>query len=361
MTVPASIGERIAILRPLLIFGIVYVHTGGVGDAIAWEWSNPFEYFLAVFRDGLFRASVPMLTLISGYLLFGAHLDQFPAKLFKKKFRTLTVPFLIFNLGFIALMLPMEAFTGFAHRNVLIGADMHTWADYLFALTDSPYNYPLYFLRDMMVLVLLAPLFGWLLRKTPWIGLAAVFGIFYFNLDSHLVLRSTSAILFYIGGMAALYRWNLHAFDKYAKLCVLLIALACLLPIALRIPDRAWLALALPFLIWPATSLLPGRGRALALKYNRYSFFVFVAHAPIMFFSWELVLRYARFIPFPIYFVLSPIVTVAFLIVVYELLNRHTPKTLDFSLGNRGQKRRPAPATTADDAGTPGAVEPSPR
>lgn len=361
MTIPVSIGKRIALLRPLLILGIVYVHTGGVGDAIAWKWSNPFEYLLAVFRDGLFRAGVPMLTLISGYLLFGSNLDRFPLKLLRKKFRTLAVPFVVFNLGFIAIMLPMEVFTGFSHRNVLIGADTQNWANYLFAITGSPYNYPLYFLRDMMVLVLLAPLFGWLLRNTPLIGLVAISGIFYFDFDSYIVLRSTSAILFYVGGMAALYRWDLHVLDKYAKLCALLVVLSCLIAIAMRIQDRSLLSLGLPFLIWPASGLLHDRGGALVLKYSKYSFFIFVAHAPIMFFSWELVLRYARFIPFPIYYVLAPAVTVAFLVAVYELLNRYVPITLDFVLGNRNQQRGPLSGKRIDDAGALAPVEPSPR
>lgn len=341
MKLTNAIKERIAILRPLLILGTVYVHTGGVGDSIGWEWSNPFEYLMATLRNGLFRSGVPMLTLISGFLLFGAALDQSPMKMMRKKFRTLVIPFLVFNLAFIALMYPLEVFFGFAYRLPLTGVDLAGWLDRLFALTDSPFNMPLYFLRDMVVLILLAPLFGYLLRKAPVLGLVAVSIIFYFDLDRHLVLRSTSAILFYIGGMAALYDWNLEAFDKHAKWCVALIAVACLSFIGLRGEKTLWLALTLPFLLWPAASLLHGtRLGRWALMGNRYSFFVFVAHFPLMFLGWQFILRYARFVPFPIYYVFSPLITVAFLVGVYKLMMHVAPSAFGIAIGNRDKSAK---------------------
>lgn len=336
MNLTTAVKERIAILRPLLILGTVYVHTGGVGDSIGWEWSNPFEYLMATLRNGLFRSGVPMLTLISGFLLFGAALDQAPRKMLAKKFRTLVIPFLVFNLAFIALMFPLERYFGFAYRVPLTGVDLAGWLDRVFALTDTPFNMPLYFLRDMVVLILLAPLFGYVLRKAPWLGLAVVSVIFYFDYDGHLVLRSTSAILFYIGGMAALYDWKLEAFDKHAKLCAVLIAVACLTFIALRGEKTIWLALTLPFLLWPAASLLHGtRIGRWALMGNKYSFFVFVAHFPLMFLGWQFILHYARWVPFPIYYVFSPLLTVAFLIVVYKLLMRIAPSVFSVVIGNR--------------------------
>lgn len=331
--------ERIAILRPLLILGIVYVHTGGVGDAIAWEWANPFEYLLAVGRNGLFRAGVPMLTLISGYLLFRASLDQAPLKMFGKKARTLLVPFLVFNLGFIALMYPIEAATGFGHRVSLIDVDTEGWLTRLFALQGSPFNYPLYFLRDMIVLIMLAPLFGVFLRKAPLIGLAIVSAVFFFGLDGYLILRGTSAILFYIGGMAAIYRWNLQALDRFAPACAVLGVFACLAFIAMRGQDATWLALTLPLLLWPAASLLHGTRLAQwALKYNKYSFFVFVSHAPLMFLGWEFVLRYARFIPFPVYYVFAPLLTVAVLVGLYRVGMRMAPAVFNVMIGCRDRK-----------------------
>ena len=355
MILTDTVKERIAIMRPLLILGVVYVHTGGIGDSISWEWSNPFEYLVATLRNGLFRAAVPMLTLISGFLLFGAALDQHPAKMMRKKARTLVIPFLVFNFAFVALMLPLEVFFGFAHRVPLTGVDFLGWLDRLFALRGTPFNMPLYFLRDMVVLVILAPLFGYLLRKVPVLGLVAVSVVFYFDLDSYLVLRSTSAILFYIGGLAAIYRWNLETFDRYATLCAVFILAACLAFVAMRGEKTLWLALTLPFLLWPASALLHGtRIAAWALKYNHYSFFVFVAHFPLMFLGWQFILHYARFVPFPVYFVFSPLVTVAFLMVVYNLLMRVAPRAFSTAIGNRTKRQESAGQQTGvEKAGLP--------
>lgn len=352
MSIQSNVSERITVLRPLLILGVVYVHTGGVGDYLGWEWNNPLEYLLAVFRNGFFRAGVPTLTLIAGFLLYRAGLDQAPKKLFAKKFRTLAIPFLVFNLLFIAIVLPLEILFGFTSHTSLLGSSFGKWLDHLFALRHTPFNYPLYFLRDMLVLVALAPLLGLALRKAPLIGLAVMAGVFLFDLDGYLVLRDTSALMFYIGGMAALYRWNLLALDKYAKPCALLVVVACLAAVALRTRDTTWLVMVLPFLIWPAAALLHGtRIAAFALKYSRYTFFIFVAHMPVLSFAWEFVIHHARFIPFPVYFLFAPLLTVAFLIGVYRLAMRHTPALLSFAIGERDQQiahppGQPAPART---------------
>jgi succinoglycan biosynthesis protein ExoH len=82
-----DISQRIAILRFIMIFGVVLLHTplyvdiGSVGN----DW---FSLTKAFFQSAVFRSTTPVLAMISAYLLFNARLDTQLAKLARKKTRT---------------------------------------------------------------------------------------------------------------------------------------------------------------------------------------------------------------------------------------------------------------------------------
>jgi len=88
MNLNKEVSNRIAVLRPVLIFGVVFVHVQGMSELMSQVGPGIFAKFAAFFRNGVFRGTVPTLALISGFLLFGARLDQSPLKMFHKKFRT---------------------------------------------------------------------------------------------------------------------------------------------------------------------------------------------------------------------------------------------------------------------------------
>src|SRR5437764_12464785 len=110
-------------------------------------------------------------------------------------------------------------------------------ANMFFSLTDSPINYPLYFLRDVLVCVLLAPVMGGLIRHTPVMGAIAVSYIFMNDLDGQLMLRATIPMMMYVGDVAAVYNSNLQALDRYAKQCAVVFFLLCASIIAFRMTN----------------------------------------------------------------------------------------------------------------------------
>jgi fucose 4-O-acetylase-like acetyltransferase len=83
--------------------------------AIGDGWFNLTKAF---FQLAVFRTSVQVLTVISGYLLFKSCIDQEPVCCLTKKARTILIPFLCFNL-------PLAP--------VALGAEMH------FRMEDTTY------------------------------------------------------------------------------------------------------------------------------------------------------------------------------------------------------------------------------
>ncbi|QOY94660.1 acyltransferase [Massilia sp. UMI-21] len=340
-----SLSQRIALLRFLMIFGIVLLHTPPYVP-IAEVANNPFDLFKAFFQHAVFRTTVPVLTCISGFLLFRAGLDLNPAKLARKKFRTIVVPFLVFNLGLLAVALTLQQGLGVTLSNDMVPKDGKGWLDAGFGLTSAPINYPLNFLRDLVALMIAAPLLGWLLRHAPYHGLGIVVLIYQFNLDASFVLRDVMWPVFYVGGLAAVRGWNLRALDRYAPLCLALFLGLCAYVIAFRIANTNILRMVAPVLIWPAASLLlpTAFGRWLG-KMSKFSFFVFLAHAPVLLAISIVYKSFAAHVPYPLYWVLSPVLTTALLVLIHMLAMRTMPGVFSFMIGTKAApyQKQPAP------------------
>ena len=350
MNEPRSVGQRIALLRFLMIFGIVVLHAPPYVP-IAEVSSNPFELFKALFQHAVFRTTVPVLTCISGYLLFRTALDRTPVNLARKKFRTIVVPFLVFNLGLLLAALGLHHGLGITLSDDMIPKDQKGWLNAAFGLTGSPINYPLNVLRDLVALMIVAPLLGWFLRNSPWLGLGIVVLVYQFNLDGPFVLRNVMWPVFYFGGLAAVREWNMHALDRYALACLAVFLALCACVVYFRVANTNNLRLVAPILIWPAASLLlpTAFGRWL-IRMSKYSFFIFVAHAPVLLATWILYKPFATSIPYPLYWVLAPVLTTALLVVVYISAMRIMPGLFASLIGITpapGGARPPVVATLA--------------
>ncbi len=332
MTDSCSFERRIALLRFLMIFGVVMLHVPPY-IPIAEVGSGPASLFVAFFQHAFFRATVPVLTCISGFLLFRSALDQDPARLLRKKFRTIVVPFLFFNLGLLAIFVLLREATGAAPGNTRIDTT-GDWLDAAFGLGASPINYPLNFLRDLMALFIAAPLLGWLLRKAPWPGLGLVLLVFAFNLDGRFLLRDVMLPVFYLGGMAAILQWNLRALDRHAPALLLLFAGLCICIVMFRVANTNYLRLAAPWLIWPATALLaPTAFGAWLVRMSKYSFFLFLTHAPVLLAVSLLYKKFSAHIPFMAYWLAAPVIVTGIVIGAHHLAMRALPGIFSIMTG----------------------------
>jgi len=348
-----EVRKRISMLRFLMIFGVVLLHTPPFVP-IKEVGGGTFDLIKSFFQNAAFRTTVPVLTCISGFLLFRSMLDRKPGKLALKKFTTIVIPFLFFNLLLLAAVVVLEKGVGISLGDDLMPDDVRGWANAAFGVFDSPVNYPLNFLRDLVMLMVLAPLFGWMLRHCPWLGLGAVLLVFMNNLDGRFLLRDVMAPVFYLGGLAAVRRWNLCALDRYALPCLALFVGLCMAVVAFRVANTNYLRMAGPFLIWPAAALLSSTaiGTWLA-RMSKYSFFVFVAHAPVLMATWIVYRPLAKAVPYPVYWLLAPVLTTAVLVVAYRIAMRIAPNAFGAVIAAPPQ-RSPA---VADGPLAPGLVK----
>jgi len=332
-----EISKRIAALRYLLIFGILILHTPPYVP-LAETGPGFFDFIKALFQHAVFRASVPVLTLISGYLLFSSQSDLKFKKLISKKVKTILIPLILFNLPVAIAVYFIQAhqLTGHTFSLNLYPFNFLTWLNAILGAFASPINFPLNFLRDLFLLSIISPIFGFILRRHAWLGLVIVFFLFRFDFDGQLFLRNTMPILFYVGGMAAIRGWNLRKLDRFAPLLLATFILMCILIIVFKIEDRTYLRLVAPFLIWPAASLLDNNwlGEWLA-KLSKYSFLTFLAQGPLFLVAFLIYKNIFSWIPYWIFWVTTPVIIALFLAQVYNYSVRFFPQAMNIILGNR--------------------------
>ncbi|MFK3738421.1 acyltransferase family protein [Massilia sp. TN1-12] len=338
MHLAPDIAKRISILRTVLILFVVLLHIG-TPNVKALDGNDLLQLARFFFQDELGRLAVPTLTMVSGYLLFASGLDLAPLKLYAKKIRTLLVPFFFFNIVYFAVQYGIEYTTGWAPLYLLVSKPDHQILNYLFNYDGIPLNGALHFLRDLFVLVLLAPLFGYFMRRMPTLGLILVIAVFMNDLDGHLVNCNTMAVLFYIGGMAATGRWDVRRLDRFAVPALALLAAVCIGTIYFRVDDYVYIYLTAPLAVWPASSLLLGtRFGDWAANYSKYSFLLFLTHTPLIRLAENLCAHYGASVLDIGYAAPTFLVLVGITPLAYAVAMRAMPRTFCVLVGGRARK-----------------------
>ena len=240
MSIDPDISRRIAIAKLLLIIGIVVTHIPPWIPDIADLSFTVSDTLKAFFSHAFFRAAVPLLVAISGYLLFSSKLYLDKKKLFTKKFRTIIIPLIIWNLPLVVIVFLLQVIDSniYTSHHTLYPFSFDNWFIAFTGIIDAPINPALYFLRDIFVISMLAPFYWLLFKKMPYIGLGALLIIFYFNFDGALILRDSMFVTFYFGMLAATQQWDLKLLDKYGYLFLIIFLISCIYIVYNKIDNK---------------------------------------------------------------------------------------------------------------------------
>jgi len=273
-------------MRLLLIVFVIYVHfpieLASTGSETLISKLLTFPIFL---QETFLRFSVMVLTALSGFIMFYKEQDRLLHKTSQKKFYTLVVPFLFWNIPLV-LALYLAQLNGLAsgQRLNLVSADWHGWADALFSMTTRPVNYPLYFIRDLFVVSIISLLFSKVIRLYPlWCIIISVI-ICEYNADGSLIVRTPMLTAFLIGAALAIYKAPLNAIDKGLPFYSALLAVCCALQymessltmrLCLGVVGGLW---AWSFSAWA----LQYRLFVLLAKHAKYAFPIYLIHGVIL-------------------------------------------------------------------------------
>lgn len=259
---------------------------------------NIFEKIQVFISFGLCQVAVPLFFIISGYLFFFKidNLNSIFKNILKRR-NTLIFPYLLWCLFWFSFMWIIQSISYF---KTSFGTPLSAMspADLMMQLFYYPLNYPFWFLRELIVIVLLTPLLFILLRNKNILILTLLF-ILPFFISSIIPVKSLSISFV---GTSSLFYFSLGAYfgiNKYLpqyrvnRLIVFILLFIWLVSnivhINLDINSRPLLFSFFKNLIgivalWQLYDLLPIKYKQYHPKIYKYSFFIFAFHGiPINF------------------------------------------------------------------------------
>lgn len=173
------LSKTINYLRFPLTVGVVFIHFNLVDgfniSGIEYGVDNPKSYYYLVtfFSAVLPRIAVPLFFFISGFLFF--YNTEFGFVAYKKKLRsrigTLFIPYLLWNviaaLWFSIRLLPCLAWLFPNAHNMPLDFSLSAILDIFWNVNEGlyPMNVPLWYVRDLIITILFAPIIYWLIKK----------------------------------------------------------------------------------------------------------------------------------------------------------------------------------------------------
>ncbi len=328
------------------------------------------NYFINAFLRG---QSVPIYFFISGFVFFlGGELtgDKYLQKL-KNRVKTLLIPYLIWNIVAVLkpLFLRLPCFSAFfpnIHDSQLdfsLSAILETFWDNskgIFSNSSAaneivvnniyPADLPLWFLRDLMIVVLCTPLLYWILKHTYYY-FVLLLGVLWFTLaywDLGHINQLLTAFFFFSWGayMSVNAKDMMHEFSRFFKASMLLYPLLALL-FVLSVhcfPDlsatikRLNVFVGLFFAYNASSWLLTRRICKVTPFLSSSGFFIYVAH--FMLCSDIVKLLFFVFRPTTDWgmlsiFLLAVITTVTVLLFMFYSLKRYAPGLLKVIAGRK--------------------------
>lgn len=325
-----EISERIKLLSVVCTLFVIYRHSytclAFYGQLVQPDgYNNAIQEFFSLFT----QVAVPFFFIVSGY--FFAKYNYYHhgeyMKMVQKKWKTLIIPFMLWNIictPFYLLKYKNELDTS----TVLLA----------FIEADSP----LWYVRDLIIFMLLCLLYYWLTEKR-WIVLQVIaLGVLawlWIPVDTS-VLSSEGMLFFLLGillnkyDVRLNYNPNITVIISFLTIWIFL----CVFPeYASNLAIMKMRTILGLLSIWFMSYYIKGSVKDYMLSISKYSFFIYASHFYIakiikyqigyVFFGNELAACFS--------FLFVPVVTFYILLVISKLLERIRPKLYNYLTGDR--------------------------
>jgi succinoglycan biosynthesis protein ExoH len=209
-----NISSRIDFLRFLMVIGLVLLHFSEFEGAGRLRLTNfnfdthPYTSLLTNFTEHFFKSSVPILSVISGYLFFNAPERNvaFFLRKYKQRIRNVLLPMISWALISICLFLLIAWVSPKSYFLVISVYDVTSmkpvdWINAIFGVTRLPFNMQFWFLHDLLLTVLISPILALFLHRIPYLALGGLFLIWMGNFNIPIFFRSDVLFFFYIGAV----------------------------------------------------------------------------------------------------------------------------------------------------------------
>ena len=345
---------------PLIVL-VVFSHSLGFEHFhidFSLEGWNIYHFFSEMISHNLCKIAVCWFFVFAGYFFFlnlpeEGLTGKWLVDKWKRRVMTLLIPYLIWNtLPMIARFIKEHVFTwvGLSDGSP-VPASLFSGFNPLSRFLLGPANYPLWFMRDLMIMCLLAPVVYLIFKKLPrWGGIIALFVLFILPFETP-VLTWRGYFFFYVGAFLGIQKLNILALCRKVKLPAAILAVILLLTATFLndSPLHSW-ALRVFYPIGMITLMnildrvIENKDRCDRLcKLSAAVLFIYAAHE-IYILGWVRGFFFrlfgeSLFGSWMRYF-LVPIVVLLVCIGLYYIINWIMPRTLAFVCGGRSNAKK---------------------
>ncbi len=372
--------ESINLLRfPLAIF-VVFIHGFGAEIDVAQLHASGlsgvaiYNYVRIFCSTVIAHSAVPIFFIISGYLLF-LKVEQYNRKTYEDKLRkrwhSLLKPYLAWNIlkvlwtlmfivgGILLYGKPWSGIADYFRDNGYLHLlwDCNVWGERTTWLgvmihASGPVLFPFWYMRDLMMMVLLSPLVWWLVKKLRLFYLVILLAIYAFDIRvSWISITFAQAALFFsIGAYFAIMKQDFTQVlwkGRYV-ICPLAVVLMCwqtytgsMMGDEISRMIHPWLVVVQSFALIIVASALC-RYRRLYEKCKQLapaSFFVYASHVFIL---WIVTSLVNKIVPMSdtwymqtLCYLVSPLLCTAICVGVYFAMRRFLPRVTSVLMGER--------------------------
>lgn len=331
-----TLSKAFDLLRFPLAIMVIFLHIDPTPQVatLRFDWTatdgTPLYYMCVLTVDTLALIAVPCFFFISGYLFFvnaeTLNRSYYLHKL-RRRVHTLLIPYIIWNI--------------LAAAYLWLTQDIYYSP--LWLVFTLPANFPLWFLRDLIVLIIASPLIGSLASRTGRVGFIILSFFLLSNLVPTLVVcRFLSFYFFYLGAFCSLRNYCFD-FPSCRRNSLYVWAVILFLGSILSFgTSYAPHITALYLVVGVISAVLIARyfvqrGVRIIPLLSSASFFVYVTHKLGMtfvakqLFSWLPQTAYTQ----TIRFLTAPFITAGLCLLIYMVWDRISPQTLSLFTGRK--------------------------
>jgi peptidoglycan/LPS O-acetylase OafA/YrhL len=354
--------ERLALLRFPLMVAVLFHHagvaiysgqdgasTGGGGGGLLL-----LDFIRSFVQKTCDLLAVPCFFLMSGFLFFWGF--SWSLKNYKKKLtsrvRTLLIPLLFWSnlvlLGyFILQQMPLMRglFTG--RRGIVSEFGIFEYFNALVGITQHPYAFQLWFLRDLFLLTLVSPLIYFGVKKIPYLWCPLFVACYVFDIWFLSALEIRSVAFFTIGAFLAVSGRSPFLLDRSGIFAAIVFCVCMVfdffnhsINLSLLTRNVEVFSIVVFALFISGKIVKYKKMKNLFLLLANFSFFLFVFHEPLLSFATRLFFKFfpikSELLLLGFYFATVFFIT-ALSFGVYLLLKKLVPGWLNFITGGRAR------------------------
>ncbi|WP_324172651.1 acyltransferase [Sulfurimonas sp.] len=356
MNIKREISDKLKIVSLISIILVIYIHSYNLKSSdgsILFSLDTSFSYLNSfiqnIISQGFSRISVPIFFMISGYLFFtNFNILSYKSKVLKRVY-TLLIPYLSWSMIVVLIFFILQAIpfaSSFFNSMLIKDLSLNelfykTWID--------PINYPLWFLRDLIVLVVLSPIIFYFIKNFKSLFFLIIGFIWLFGIEIPLY-KSESVLFFAIGGYLSIVNEKLLLIKLSNKIFLLLIIAYVLLLSYSAIINilKIDINLSMSDIIHKISILIGvitlwylldriNIKTQIILYISDFTFLFYVFHEPLL-----TIIKKSMFFLFGfssvislVTYLLTPIIVVFCLFIFGKVIKKNLPKTTAVITGNR--------------------------